>query len=48
MVREAIWNVLQLYGVIGKSLEVLKCFHNESKNYVKVGNELSEWFAMRM
>ena len=46
--REALWDVLQLYGVGGKLLRAVKSFYVGSKACVRVGSELSEWFPVKV
>ena len=46
--REAMWDVLRLYGVGGKLLRAVKSFYIGSKACVRVGNELSEWFPVKV
>ena len=46
--REAMWNVLRLYGVGGKLLKAVKSLYVGSKACVRVGNELSDWFEVRV
>ena len=42
--RDAMWNVLRLYGIGGRLLRGVKSFYVGSKACVRVGNEVSEWF----
>ena len=46
--RGAMWNVLGLYGVDGKLLNAVKSLYDDSKACVRVGNEMSEWFSVRV
>ena len=46
--REAMWNVLRLYGVGGRLLRAVKSLYKDSKACVRVGDELSEWFPVRV
>ena len=46
--RDAMWNVLRLYGVGGKLLKAVKSMYAGSKACVRVGNEMSEWFTVRV
>ena len=46
--RDAMWNVLRSYGVDGRLLKAVKNLYVGSKAYVRVGNELSEWFPVRV
>ncbi len=43
--REALWNVLNIYGVGGQLSEGIKEFHREASVCVKGEGELSESFA---
>ena len=42
------WNVLRLYGIGGRLLRGVKSFYVGSKACVRVGNEVSEWFPVRV
>ncbi len=44
--REAVWNVLKIYGVGGQLLEGIKAFYKETSACVKVDGELSDDFAI--
>ena len=46
--RDAMWNVLRLYGIGGRLLRGVKSFYVSSKACVRVGNEVSEWFPVRV
>ena len=46
--RDATWNVLRLYGIGGRLLRGVKCLYVGSKACVRVGNEVSEWFLVRV
>ena len=46
--RDAMWNVLRLYGIGGRLLRGVKSFYVGSKACVRVGNEVSEWFPVRV
>ena len=46
--RDAMWSVLRLYGVGGRLLEAVKSMYNGSKACVRVGNEMSDWFTVRV
>ena len=39
--RDAVWNVLRLYGIGGRLLRGLKSLYVGSKACVRVGNEVS-------
>ncbi len=43
--REALWNVLKIYGVTGQLMEEIKTFDREANTCVKVDGELSDFFA---
>ena len=45
--RDAMWNVLRLYGIGGRLLRGVKSLYAGSKACVRVGNEVSEWFPVR-
>ena len=42
------WNVLRLYGIGGRLLQGVKSLYVGSKACVRVGNEVSEWFLVRV
>ena len=44
--RDAVWNVLRLYGIGGRLLQGVKSLYVSSKACVRVGNEMSEWFPV--
>ena len=46
--RDAMWNVLRLYGIGGRLLRGVKSMYDGSKACVRVGNEVSEWFPVRV
>ena len=46
--RDAMRNVLRLYGIGGRLLRGVKSLYVGSKACVRVGNEVSEWFPMRV
>ena len=46
--RDAMWNVLRLYGVGGKLLQAVKSLYAGSKACVRVANKLSEWFQVKV
>ena len=46
--RDALWNVLRLYGIDGKLLGAVKSLYDGSEACVRVGDEVSEWFPVRM
>ena len=46
--KDAMWKVLRLYGTGGRLLRRVKSLHVGSKACVGVGNEVSEWFPVRV
>ena len=42
------WNVLRLYGIGGRLLRGVESLYVGSKACVRVGNEVSEWFPVRV
>ena len=46
--RDAVWNVLILNGIGGRLLQRVKSLYVGSKACVRVGNEVSEWFRVRV
>ena len=46
--RDAMWNVLRLNGIGGRLLRGAKSLYVGSKACVRVGNEVSEWFPVRV
>ena len=48
LIRDAMWNVLRLYGTGGRLLRGVKSLYAGSKDCVRVGNEVSEWFPVRV
>ena len=46
--RDAVWNVLTLNGIGGRLLQGVKSLYVGSKACVRVGNEVSEWFPVRV
>ena len=46
--RDAVWNVLRLNGIGGRLLRGVKSLYVGSKACVRVGNEVSEWFPLRV
>ena len=45
--RDALWEVMRIYGVGGRLLRAVKSFYVDSKACVRVGNETSEWFSVK-
>ena len=46
--RDAVWNVSRLYGIGGRLLRGVKSLYVVSKTCVRVGNEVREWFPVRV
>ena len=46
--RDAMWNVLRLNGIGGRPLRGVKSLYVSSKACVRVGDEVSEWFPVRV
>ena len=46
--RDALWQVLRLYGVGCKLLKAVKRFYVDCKSCVRIGNEISEWFSVNV
>ena len=46
--RDAMWNVLRLNGIGGRLLQGVKSLYVDSKGCVRVVNEVSEWFPVRV
>ena len=46
--RDAMWNVLRIYGVGGKLLRAVQSLYADSRACVRVGNEMSEWFPVKV
>ena len=46
--RDAMWNVLRLYGIGGRLLRGVKSLYVGSKAFVRVWNEVSERFPVRV
>ena len=46
--RVAMWNLLRIYGIGGRLLQGVKSLYEDSKACVRVGNEMSEWFPVRV
>ncbi len=46
--REALWNILKIYGVGGQLMEGIKAFYREANACVKVDGELSDTFGVQV
>ena len=42
------WQMLRVYGVGGKLLKAVQSFYVDSRAYVRVGNDVSEWFPVNV
>ena len=42
------WDVLRLYGVGGRLLRAVKSLYEGSRAYVRLGNQVSEWFPVNL
>ena len=46
--RDPMWNVVRLNGIGGRLLRGVKSLYVGSKACVRLGNEVSEWFPVRV
>ena len=46
--REAMWQVLRVYGVGGRLLRAVQSFYVESRACVRNGSEVSDWFPVKV
>ena len=46
--REAMWQVMRIYGIGGKVLRGIMSFYDEARACVRVGNKVSESFEVKM
>ena len=44
IVRHGMWQILRVYGVVGKLLKEVQSFYVDSKVCVSVGIDVSDWF----
>ena len=42
------WQMQRMYGVEGKLLKAVQSFYIDSRAYVHVGNNVSEWFPVNV
>ena len=42
------WQMLRVYGVLGKLLKAVQNFYVDSRACVRVGNDVSEWFPVNV
>ncbi len=48
LIREALWNLLRVYGVGGQLLKGIQAFYREANACVRVGGKFSGSFAVEM
>ena len=46
--RHGMWQMLRVYGVVGKLLKAVQSFYVDSRACVWVGNDVSEWFQVNV
>ena len=46
--RDAMWDVLRIYGVGGRLLKAVRSMYADSKACVRVGDEMSDWFSVEV
>ena len=46
--RHGIWQMLRVYGVGRKLLKVVQSFYVDNRACVRVGNDVSEWFPVKL
>ena len=46
--RHIMWQMLRVYGVGGKLLKAVQSFYVDSRACIRVGNDVSEWFAVNI
>ena len=46
--RHGMWQMLRVYGVGGKVLTVVQSFYVDSRAWVLVGMDVSEWFPVNV
>ena len=44
--RHGMWQMLTVYGAGGKLLKAVQSFYADSLAFVRVGNDVSEWFPV--
>ena len=45
---DMMWQMLRVYGVGGKLLKAVQNFYVDSRECVRVGNDVSEWFPVNV
>ena len=46
--RDALWQVMRLYGVGRKLLKAVQSFYVDSRACFRIRNEVSEWFSVNV
>ena len=46
--RHGMWQMLKVYGIKGKLLKAVQSFHVDSRAFVRVVNDVSEWFPVNV
>ena len=46
--RQGIWQLIRVYGVGGNFLKAVQSFNVDSRAFVQVGNDASEWFPLNV
>ena len=46
--RHGMLQMLRVYGVVGKLLKAVQSFYVDSSAYVRVRNDVSEWFPVNI
>ena len=46
--RHGMWQMLRVYGVEGKLLKAVQSFYVDSRAWVRVGIDVSEWFPVNV
>ena len=48
LIEETLAKVLSLYGIPGKYIKVISAMYENNTATVKVGNEISSWFCIKL
>ena len=46
--RDALWQVMHLYGVSGELLKAVRIFFVDSRACSRIGNKVSDWFSIKV
>ena len=46
--QHGMWQMLRVYGVVGKLLKAVQSFYVENRACVRVRNDASEWFSVNV